>query len=116
WKEILSAHLRVPAPRRQPCRPGAACSSSASPWPRRRLETAARACGGPVEQAWCPRISVSTPRGQRARTAEDLGFTKLVRRDDGVCENVTARSGDSRYMLRGRLARPCRTSRKTITD
>jgi putative FmdB family regulatory protein len=30
----------------------------------------------------------------------DLGFTKLVRRDDGVYENVTARKGDSRYMER----------------
>ena len=28
----------------------------------------------------------------------DLGFTKLVRRDDGVYENVTARDGDSRFM------------------
>jgi putative FmdB family regulatory protein len=31
----------------------------------------------------------------------DLGFTKLVRRDDGVYENVTARDGDSRYMKQG---------------
>ena len=33
---------------------------------------------------------------------KDLGFTKLVRRDDGVYENVTRRDGDSRYMLRDR--------------
>lgn len=32
----------------------------------------------------------------------DLGFTKLVKRDDGVYENVTARSGDSRYMHKDR--------------
>ncbi|MEZ4525608.1 MAG: zinc ribbon domain-containing protein [Desulfobacterales bacterium] len=31
---------------------------------------------------------------------KDLGFTKLVRRDDGVYENVTRRDGESRYMLR----------------
>lgn len=33
----------------------------------------------------------------------DLGFTKLVKRDDGIYENVTARTGDSRYMERGKL-------------
>ena len=31
----------------------------------------------------------------------DLGFTKLVKRDDGVYENVTARDGESKYMRRG---------------
>ncbi len=30
----------------------------------------------------------------------DIGFTKLVKRDDGVYENVTRRSGESRYMVR----------------
>ena len=29
-----------------------------------------------------------------------MGFTKLVKRDDGVYENVTARKGDSRLVLR----------------
>lgn len=32
----------------------------------------------------------------------DKGFTKLVKRDDGVYENVTARDGESRYMIRDR--------------
>jgi putative FmdB family regulatory protein len=32
----------------------------------------------------------------------DLGFTKLVRRDDGVYENVTRREGENRYMERGK--------------
>ena len=32
----------------------------------------------------------------------DLGFTKLVKRDDGVYENMTARCGDSRYMVKGK--------------
>ena len=31
----------------------------------------------------------------------DLGFTKLVKREDGVYENVTARDGESKYMRRG---------------
>ena len=30
----------------------------------------------------------------------DMGFTKLVKRDDGVYENVTRRDGESRYMQR----------------
>jgi hypothetical protein len=29
---------------------------------------------------------------------KDMGFTKLVRREKGVYENVTAREGESRYM------------------
>lgn len=33
----------------------------------------------------------------------DLGFTKLVKRDDGVYENVTAREGESRYMVRDKV-------------
>lgn len=32
----------------------------------------------------------------------ERGFTKLVRRDDGVYENVTATEGEARYMVRGR--------------
>jgi putative FmdB family regulatory protein len=32
----------------------------------------------------------------------DLGFTKLVKRDDGVYENVTRRDGESRYMEAGK--------------
>lgn len=32
----------------------------------------------------------------------DLGFTKLVKRDDGVYENVTRRGSESRYMERGK--------------
>jgi hypothetical protein len=39
---------------------------------------------------------VNTPKGDTA--LRDKGFTKLVRRDDGVYENVTARDGESRYV------------------
>ena len=56
-------------------------------------------CGGPVAKR-VSRININTPKTNS--DLKDLGFTKLVRRDDGVYENVTARSGDSRYMLRGK--------------
>ena len=45
-------------------------------------------------------ISISCPKSDGE--LRDLGFTKLVKRDDGVYENVTARDGDSRYMERGK--------------
>jgi len=45
----------------------------------------------------------------------DLGFTKLVKRDDGVYENVTARDGDSRYMERDKPD-TIPNLRKTIRD
>jgi len=32
---------------------------------------------------------------------KNQGFTKLVRRDDGVYENMTAQDGEKRYMKRG---------------
>jgi putative FmdB family regulatory protein len=54
-------------------------------------------CKGPVKKI----ISVSninTPKGNSE--LKDLGFTKLVRRDDGVYENVTARDGDSKIVHR----------------
>jgi hypothetical protein len=44
-----------------------------------------------------------------------MGFTKLVRRDDGVYENVTARDGDSRYMLRDK-PETMPNLKKTIRD
>jgi putative FmdB family regulatory protein len=42
--------------------------------------------------------NINTPRSNAE--LRDLGFTKLVRRDDGVYENVTARPGESKTMLR----------------
>jgi putative FmdB family regulatory protein len=39
---------------------------------------------------------VSAPKGNTE--LRDKGFTKLVRRDDGIYENVTARDGESRYV------------------
>ena len=46
------------------------------------------------------RVAVSAPKGNAQ--LRDMGFTKLVRRDDGVYENVTRRDGESRYMVRGK--------------
>jgi len=69
-------------------------------------------CGGPVAKR-VSRININTPKTNSE--LKDLGFTKLVRRDDGVYENVTARSGDSRYMLRGKPD-TIPDVKKTITD
>jgi putative FmdB family regulatory protein len=56
-------------------------------------------CGGGVRKI-ISQINISCPKTNGE--LRDLGFTKLVKRDDGVYENVTARDGDSRYMERGR--------------
>jgi hypothetical protein len=56
-------------------------------------------CKGPVQKI-ISQINISCPKSNGE--LRDLGFTKLVKRDDGVYENVTARDGDSRYMQRGR--------------
>ncbi len=40
--------------------------------------------------------SLATPNGPAK--LKELGFTKLVRRDKGVYENVTANDGEKRYM------------------
>ncbi len=69
-------------------------------------------CRGPVKKL-ISRTNISTPRTNSE--LRDLGFTKLVRRDDGVYENVTARSGDSRTMVRGR-PETIPNVKKTIAD
>jgi hypothetical protein len=56
---------------------------------------------------------VNTPKTNSE--LRDLGFTKLVRRDEGVYENVTARSRDSRYMIRGK-PETIPDIKKTISD
>jgi putative FmdB family regulatory protein len=45
-------------------------------------------------------VSINTPKSDA--DIRDMGFTKLVKRDDGVYENVTQRDGESRYMIRDR--------------
>lgn len=54
-------------------------------------------CEQPVKKI-ISRVGVSCPKTDGE--IRDMGFTKLVRRDDGVYENVTARDKESRYMLR----------------
>ena len=56
-------------------------------------------CSGPVQKL-ISRTNFSCPRTNGE--LRDLGFTKLVKRDDGVYENVTARGSDSRYMEKGK--------------
>ena len=56
-------------------------------------------CSGPVQKI-ISRINISCPKTNTE--LRDLGFTKLVKRDDGVYENMTARDGDSRYMVKGK--------------
>ncbi len=56
-------------------------------------------CSGPVRRI-ISRINISCPKSNSE--LRDLGFTKLVKRDDGVYENMTARGGDSRYMVKGK--------------
>ncbi len=56
-------------------------------------------CGGPVKKL-ISRASIRSPKTNSE--LRDRGFTKLVRRDDGIYENVTARSGESRYVVRNK--------------
>ena len=44
--------------------------------------------------------NINTPKTNSE--LRDQGFTKLVRRDDGVYENVTPRNGESKVMYRDR--------------
>ena len=41
---------------------------------------------------------INTPRTNTE--LRDMGFTKLVKRDDGIYENVTARGNDNRFVDR----------------
>jgi len=69
-------------------------------------------CSGPVQKI-ISRINISCPKSNSE--LRDLGFTKLVKRDDGVYENVTARNSDSRYMVKGKPETIPNLS-KTIAD
>ncbi len=69
-------------------------------------------CSGPVQKI-ISRINFSCPKTNAE--LRDLGFTKLVKRDDGVYENMTARDGDRRYMVKGKPETVPNLS-KTISD
>ena len=56
-------------------------------------------CGRPVRRL-ISRTFVSSPTSNSE--LRDLGFTKLVKRDSGVYENVTKRKGESKYMESGK--------------
>ena len=56
-------------------------------------------CRGTVRKL-ISRTAGKAPKSDRE--LRDLGFTKLVRRDDGVYENVTAREGENRVVERGK--------------
>jgi len=58
-------------------------------------------------------VGIATPKSNAQ--LKDLGFTKLVKRDDGVYENVTRREGESRYMIRDK-PETIPNIRKTIRD
>jgi putative FmdB family regulatory protein len=56
-------------------------------------------CKGNVRKVIsCPNIN--TPKTNAE--LKDLGFTKLVKRDNGVYENVTARQGENRIVHQNR--------------
>ena len=58
------------------------------------------ACGGPVRKL----ISCTYIRTTKTNSElRDLGFTKLVKRDNGVYENMTARDGANRMVFRDRF-------------
>jgi putative FmdB family regulatory protein len=69
-------------------------------------------CTGAVQKI-ISRINISCPKTNGE--LRDLGFTKLVKRDDGVYENMTARGKDSRYMIKGKPETVPDLS-KTISD
>lgn len=62
------------------------------------LEAGPTPADAPVQRLIFP-ATVSTPVGNSH--LKNLGFTKLVRRDQGVYENVTATKDEKRYMVQG---------------
>lgn len=52
----------------------------------------------PVRKVIRP-VGISIPEGNSS--LKEKGFTKLVKRDTGVYENVTAQDGEKRYMNAG---------------
>jgi putative FmdB family regulatory protein len=56
-------------------------------------------CGAPIQRLIFA-VGINTPKTNTE--LKDMGFTKLVKRDDGVYENVTRRGEDAKYMERGK--------------
>lgn len=59
--------------------------------------TACPKCGGPVSKQLAA-VGLSLPK--TASTLKNLGFTKLVKREEGVYENITRTGDEARYMIR----------------
>lgn len=63
-----------------------------------KLEVGDTPADAPVERLLFP-VGVNTPKTDSE--LKSMGFTKLVKRDSGVYENVTATNKESRYMKAG---------------
>jgi putative FmdB family regulatory protein len=61
--------------------------------------TACPSCGAPISKQLFS-VGIATPKTNAE--LKNLGFTKLVKRDTGVYENVTAVNKESRYMEAGK--------------
>lgn len=61
--------------------------------------TACPDCGAPIERLIFP-VGIATPKTNSE--LKNLGFTKLVKRDTGVYENVTRGGNESRYFEAGK--------------
>ena len=57
-------------------------------------------CGRKVRRLICPPMTIKSPTSDT--DLKNMGFTKLVKRDKGVYENVTARDGESRIVEAGK--------------
>lgn len=69
-------------------------------------------CGGAITRL-ISRPYVSSPKSDS--DLRNMGFTKLVKRDDGIYENVTRRGSDKQFMTRGD-AESVPDISKTISD
>lgn len=70
---------------------GELCQAAGRPPGQTPVDTA-------VERIIYP-VGLAMPAGNAK--LKEMGFTKLVKRDQGVYENVTATDGEKRYMTRG---------------
>lgn len=61
--------------------------------------TACPQCGSPIERRLYA-VGIAAPHTNAE--LKNLGFKKLVKRDDGVYENVTRNDKEARYMERGK--------------
>ena len=66
---------------------------------RAAIDLGKTAANAPVERVILTAPMANTPIGDAG--IKDLGFTKLVKRDDGVYENVTRTGTESRYAVAG---------------